>query len=193
MPTADRKLAAKDYANSVGIVKLLARCCDSFDFWDSNRPLQVSDDKPGRCHKITWSAVRTFCRKEFSYDRQLPITRYLLCHGATTEFVDIYQYISLTDSTSTHQDNLLKLILLAGCQFDTYFSERNFPCCGRCTVALIHKVCDLLLQPLTLQELSVMSIRQCIGSRQLWAKIDALPVPTLIKDAIKLKQYQSLE
>ena len=36
-----------------------------------------------------------------------------------------------------------------------------------------------------------MAIRQRIGSRQLWAKIDALPdgIPRSVKDMIQLKTY----
>ena len=34
-----------------------------------------------------------------------------------------------------------------------------------------------------------MAIRQSIGSRQLWAKIDSLPAPRSVKDMIQLKTY----
>ena len=50
---------------------------------------------------------------------------------------------------------------------------------------------DLFSQPLTLQELSVIATRERIGSHNLWAKIDALPVPRLMKYMymLQLKVY----
>ena len=50
---------------------------------------------------------------------------------------------------------------------------------------------DLFSQPLTLQELSVIATRERIGSHNLWAKIDALPVgmPQSVKHMIQLKTY----
>ena len=90
--------------------------------------------------------------------------------------------------------NFLKLVLLAGCKFDIYFKqlekETQWPPVYAERVQPLHdSIKDLFSQPLTLQELSVMAIRQCIGSRQLWAKIDSLPVTPLVKDRIKLKTY----
>ena len=74
--------------------------------------------------------------------------------------------------------SFLRLLLLAGCAFDTDFAEMEKKVLG--------KVGDLFSQPPTLQELSVMAIRQSIGSRQLWTKIDSLPIPRSVKDMIQL-------
>ena len=125
----------------------------------------------------------------------LNINKYLLRNGAACDFIVLYRIIANTiyslDCVST---NFLKLVLLAGCKFDIYFKqlekETQAPPVYAERVQPLHdSIKALFSQPLTLQELSVMSIRQCIGNRQLWAKIDALPegIPRSVKDIIKLK------
>ena len=125
----------------------------------------------------------------------LRISKYLLRNGATSDFIDLYRIITdTTDCLDCISTNFLKLVLLAGCKFDKYFTKleeetRAPPVYAERVQPLHDSIKDLFSQPLTLQELSVMSIRQCIGNRQLWAKIDALPegIPRSVKDIIKLK------
>ena len=128
----------------------------------------------------------------------LTISKYLLRNGATLDVRYLYEIKEHTtrclDGVST---NFLKLVLLAGCDFDKYFKqlaeETRAPPVDAERVQLLHdNIKALFSKPLTLQELSVMVIRQCIGSRQLWAKIDALPegIPRSVKDIIKLETVQ---
>ena len=125
----------------------------------------------------------------------LNINKYLLRNGATSDFMELYHVMaSSIYSLDCVSPNFLKLFLLAGCKFDKYFKklqeETQAPPAYAERVQPLHDTIKALFsQPLTLQELSVMVIRQCIGSRQLWAKIDSLPegIPRSVKDIIKLK------
>ena len=125
----------------------------------------------------------------------LSINKYLLRNGATSDFMELYHVMaSSIYSLDCVSPNFLKLFLLAGCKFDKYFKklqeETQAPPAYAERVQPLHDTIKALFsQPLTLQELSVMAIRQCIGSRQLWAKIDSLPdgIPRFVKDIIKLK------
>ena len=125
----------------------------------------------------------------------LTVSKNLMRYGATCDFLNLYQITAKTAYCLDCVDaTFLKLVLLAGCKFDNYFKrlekETQWPPVYAARVQPLNdSIKGLFSQPLTLQELSVMAIRQCIGSRQLWAKIDFLPegIPRSVKDIIKLK------
>ena len=128
----------------------------------------------------------------------LIVTKYLLRHGARAKFSLFYDCIFKCNfNIKPFSKAFLKLALLSGCSFDGWQSELQSDPCRRpvhsANASLVQSVqalvTDLFSQPLTLQELSIMAVRQCIGSRQLWTKIDALPVPRSVKDMIQLKTF----
>ena len=181
-PRLDMESAKEDYADCVYILKLIVHRCDVFDFRNRQRLPSGGYLHPG-------VLLGTHCLADFNFDaQQLIASRYLLCHGATSRFSDFYRYLG---DDSSREENFLKLLRLAGSEYDLNHVWHQSLFCLR---KLNDKIQDSLFsQPLTLQEMSVMSIRHCIGCPKLWAKIDALPVPSMIKDFIKLKSYQSLE
>ena len=119
-------------------------------------------------------------------------------HGARAKFYRFYDCIFDSNfQIKLFDQAFLKLALLSGCSFNEYFCElksnpsrQSFRSANASLVEPVQKlVLDLFSQPLSLQELSVMVIRQCIGCPQLWAKIDSLPLLSSIRDKIKLKTY----
>ena len=177
------------------ILKLIVPRCDSFD-------LIINDvDGDGSTYRREPCVVHFFrAERELRWDDDFTTTKYLLCNGAVAKFSQFYDFFVKYRLPFKHAltTDLLQLILLAGCKFDTHFTEetntRQWSIEERLwydehVQPVLDKVNDLLAQPLTLQELSIMVIRRCIGSRQLWAKIDSLPLPALVKDNIKLKTY----
>ena len=56
---------------------------------------------------------------------------------------------------------------------------------------LLQTMSGIIFNPLSLQELSIMTIRSSFGGRRIWTKVDALPkgVPRHVKDMIKLKTW----
>ena len=129
----------------------------------------------------------------------LRVTKHLLRNGATTKF-DVF-YATVKHSNVCRADlvtsSFVKLCLLSGCTFSEYFvrikhEQEQGPAGQDHRAKHVHAlVKNVFSQPLTLQEMSIMAIRKSIGSRQLWAKIDALPVgiPAHVKDIIHLKLY----
>ena len=191
----ETELAPCHFAAHLAILKLLVPRCDSFDLI-----LTDSDDSTYRIEPCVVQSFQT--ELKLGFDDDFTITKYLLRNGAVAKFSKFFD--CLVKSKSSFKPltmSLLQLLLLAGCEFDTYFSAKlktKEQVCDDHTKLLwydkhiqpvLDKVDDLLSQPLPLQELSIVTIRQCIGSRQLWAKIDSLPVPPLVKDKIKLKTY----
>ena len=166
---------ASSFAAHLAILKLLVPRCDSFDLIITES-VSANRIEPCVVH-FFHTEVRLGC------DDDVTTTKYLLRNGAVAKFSQFYDCLvkrrmSLKPIFSM---SFLRLLLLAGCAFDTDFTEME--------KKVLDKVEDLLSQPLFLQELSIMAIRQCIGSRQLWTKIDSLPVPRSVKDMIKLKTY----
>ena len=183
------------YAAHLAILKLLVLLCDCF-----NLAPQV-DDEANSTYTIEPCVVHFFQTElELGWDDDFTTTKYLLRNGAVANFSQFYdglvaRRISLKPLLTT---GLLQLILMAGCKFDTYIADKTNA--NQLSIGerlwydehiqpVLDKVDDLLSQPLTLQELSIMAIRQSIGSRQLWAKIDSLPAPRSVKDMIQLKTY----
>ena len=128
----------------------------------------------------------------------LMVTKYLLRHGASAEFSRIYDCIfNCKFEIEPLTEAFLKLTILAGCKFNKYFNDiksaphRNpkHPENASLVQLVQELIMDLFSQPLTLQEMAVMAIRKYISSPKLWAKIDTLSDPPLIKHLIKLKTY----
>ena len=169
------------------IIKRIVPLCDVFSFSGPTDPCVVHFFKT---------------ESHFGLD-DLIVTKYLLRHGACAEFSLFYDCIfECRFKIKSFSAAFLKLMILAGCSFDgCSFSELKsapsrqplHPANASLVESVQELITDLFSQPLSLQELSVMAIRQCIGSRQLWAKIDALPVPSSVKDKIKLKTYSKDE
>ena len=181
----DRVAHRERFQKYFDIIRLIVPLCDDFASGATAWP--------------TEPCVMYFLSSEIRYGwNDLIATKYLLRHGACVEFYRLYDYIfTCKFKIECFTEAFLKLTILAGCKFERYFSElksaanrRPAHSANALLVRLIQKqVMDLFSLPLTLQELSLMTVRQCIGSRQLWAKIDSLTVPRLVKNQIKLKTY----
>ena len=171
--------------NYFDIIKLIVPRSDDFSF-----TLPTGKSEPCVVH---------FFRDESKHGwDDLITTKYLLRNGATADFDLFYDYIfTCMFEIRSFSKAFLKLIILAGCKFDKYFSElksnpnrRPVDPANASVVQLVQDLAtDLFSQPLSLQELSIMPIRKSISIPKLWAKIDSLPVPLLTKDKIKLKTY----
>ena len=136
---------------------------------------------------------------EYKQQPDLRVTKYLLQNGATTAFREFYATVKYQDDSNADliTASFVRLCFLSGCTFSEYFIElkeekEQGPAGQDHRAKHVHAlVKDLFSQPLTLQELSIMTTRKRIGSQNLWAKIDALPVglPRHVKDMIQLKTY----
>ena len=185
LPVTFKSVQVERLENYFEIIKLIVPLCSDFTF-------RINTGKIEPC-------VVQFFKAESKNGWHDPlVTKYLLRHGARADFSWFYDCIfSIKFEVNPFSEAFLKLVILAGCKFDKYFSElmsnpRWQPAHPENESFLepVQKlVMDLFSQPLSLQELSVMAIRKCICYPQLWAKIDALPVPILLKDNIKLKTY----
>ena len=180
--------SAPDFAAHLAILKLLVPLCDSFDL--------IISEFPYSTYRIEPCVVRFFHTElDLGWDDDFTTTKYLLRNGAVANFSQFFDCLfEHKSSFKPLTTSLLKLFVLAGCKFDTDFTAKmqtkeELLWFDEHIQPVLDKVEALFSQPLTLQELSIMSIRQCIGSRQLWAKIDSLPdgIPRSVKDMIQLK------
>ena len=180
---------ATAFAAHLAILKLVVPRCDSFDL--------IIDDAVNSTYRLEPCVVHFFQTElKLGWDDDFTTTKYLLRNGAVAKFSQFYDCLfEITTSFKPITTSFLQLLLLSGCKFDNitemktkertcnqlWFDEHIQP--------VLDNVDELLSQPLSLQELSVMAIRQSIGSRQLWAKIYSLSVPPSFKDMIQLKTY----
>ena len=185
------KQYAPRFAADLTILKLLVPRCDSFDL--------VIEDADDTTYQREPCVVHFFqAELELGWDDDFTTTKYLLRNGAVANFVQFCDCLfERKTSFKPLTTSFLQLLVLAGCTFDSCMEMKTKErTCNQLWYdeyiqPVLDKVEDLMSQPLSLQELSIMSIRQCIGSRQLWAKIDALPegLPRHVKDMIQLKTY----
>ena len=188
--TRSRDDASAHFAAHLAILKLLVPRCDNFE-------IMLLSTEYFPVHQIEPCVVQFFqAELRLGWDDDLTTTKYLLRNGAVAKFSQFYDCLfEITTSFKPITTSFLQLLLLSGCKFDNitemktkertcnqlWFDEHIQP--------VLDNVDELLSQPLSLQELSVMAIRQSIGSRQLWAKIYSLSVPPSFKDMIQLKTY----
>ena len=194
----DVEEATAQFAAQLAILKLLVPRCDSFDLVVMCFGLSM--------YRLLPCVVHFFLAElevGSDGDDDFTATKYLLRNGAVAKFSLFWECtFEWNASFKPLTTSLFKLIVLAGCKFDKNFTTtvrtkgRGYRHQSKLfwydahIQAVLDKVEDLFSQPLTLQELSIMAIRQCIGSRQLWAKIDSLPdIPRSVKDMIQLKSY----
>ena len=171
--------------NYFDVIKLIVPLCNDFSFVVP----------PG----ITEPCLVHFFKAEIKFDwGDLTVTKYLLRHGAWVEFSRFYDCILNCDFEIWFMaEGFVKLTILAGCKFNKYFDDlksapyrRPAHSANASLVQLVkQKILHLFSQPLSLKEMSIMAIRKYISSPQLWAKIDTLSVPPLVKHMIKLKTY----
>ena len=174
-----------------GIAKILVNRGASFDVVTPYAVASNHDDAWGSSGGYTVSCLN-ICFAVDIWISNLTVSMKLLRYGARCDFVDLYTIIvDKTYDLDCVGTTFLKLAVLAGCKFDKYFKKlkeetRAPPVYAERVQPLHDNIKALFSQPLTLQELIVMAIRQRIGSRQLWAKIDALPdgIPPSVKDII---------
>ena len=163
------QFAAERIENYFDIIKLIAPLSDTFSF-----TLPSGEIEP--------YIVYFFRAESMRGCDDLIGTKYMLRHGASANFSRFYDYVVACNfEMKPFTEAFLKLALLSGCSFDKYPCDLVEP--------VLKLVMNLFSQPLTLQELSIMAIRQCLSNRRLWTKIDSLSVPLLVKDKIKLKTY----
>ena len=182
-----------NFADIFDIIKCIVPLCSSFDdvvpSWTSSSDGNIQPTVVTPFAVMFFSVEANHCRTPPAEYGEFPVTTLLLRHGAAADFWMFYEVLC---NCYKHVGRpFLRLARLAGSRFDTYFAQllkiRTLPAMGQAFVQETqYEIDELFSQPLRLQELSVMAIRQCIGSRQLWKKIDSLPVPPVIKDAIKL-------
>ena len=187
---AERDARLNDHRD---IIKLLVPHCSSFEFM-VHKTSFIDEESDN-----TLSCVAFCFMVESQHCDDLHVTKHLLRNGATADFGAFYEAVK--DNHGCRADlvtaSFVKLCLLSGCTFSEYFArikhEKEQGPAGQDHLAKhVHALVEnVFSQPLTLQEMSIMAIRKSIGSRQLWAKIDALPVgiPAHVKDMIHLKLY----
>ena len=173
--------------NYFDIIKLIVPLCNDFSI---AVPPSITVTEPCVVH---FFQVET----EYGWD-DLIVTKYLLRHGACAEFSQFYDCIfNCNFEIRSLTAAFLKLTIMAGCKFNKYFNDiKSAPHRIAAHVAnaslvefVQQQIMDLLSQPLSLQDLTVMAVRKYISSPQLWAKIDTLSVPPLVKHMLKLKTY----
>ena len=172
----------------VRVIKLLVPHCKCFDV------TSLEDVTSG----ITQPCVQYCFMIESQHCDDLRITKFMLRNGATADFGAFYETVKDHHSNADLVTaSFAKLCLLSGCTFTEYFvklrqEKEQGPAGQDHRAKHVHAlVKDLFSQPPSLQELSIMATRKRMGSRQLWAKIDALPegIPRHVKDLIQLKMY----
>ena len=175
------------------VIKLLVARCDSFNFVVSAYGDLQMDYVMRPCTEHFFITEIAEC------PHNLELTKHLLRNGAATDFYCLYQHIPWSKTginTEAASESFIRLALLSGCHFGEYrkqlrIDERERPWRVMHLQPLHDTVDALLSQPFSLQEVTIVAIRRSIGSRRLWAKIDALPqgLPRFLRDAIKLKWY----
>ena len=161
------------------VIKLLLPLCDSFDVRGEY------DDDVRPCTLWVFEEESTFCPHD------LALTKHLLRNGVTSEFNQLFQHARGCGSWKDEfiSDAFLKLVQLSGCSFDTFRTLEAGKRTGRSFREVDDKVEKLLSQPLSMRELCIMTTRRRIGKPHLWVKIDTLPIPSAMKDALKLTMY----
>ena len=174
------------------VIKHLVPHTNSFDVTVNSDGSMEEDSN--RCLPCVQLCFTIECEK-----CDLRLTKYLLRNGRIADFHVFYITVKHYDACNADlvTASFVKLCLLSGCTFSDYLvtmkQEKEEGQAGQDHRSKhVHAlVKDVFSQPLSLQELSIMAIRKSIGSRQLWAKIDALQegIPRHVKDMIQLKTY----
>ena len=161
------------------------------------------------------SCIQMFCYEEIRCGaHDLEMTKLMLQHGATASFDRLHQWSFNyeSDFLEAVTESFIKLAVLSGCRVAKFClelpafcddSDKNFDDLGDESLQeeqqqlqeqrrqLLKTTLAVTTNPLSLQELSIMTIRSSFGGRRIWTKVDALPkgVPRHVKDMIKLKTW----
>ena len=122
-------------------------------------------------------------------------TTLLLQHGARINYSNVFLkespvYLGHTWSNrKEHSKEFVELLRAADTDFDGVREQIVHLDRTEWQVLNLDVVEEKLSQPLTLQTLCVISVRRrlhSISDAWMWASIDALPLPNIIKDRLKL-------
>ena len=137
------------------------------------------------------------CLIEVKYSQKhLRLCRLLLRHGMVEAFSDMLEIVITVEhlpnrDSDFYSERFLRLMILAGVDFSKrHIVLKRFDLPEE-DISLyakyLSRVDRELKRPRSLQDYCIMTVRRTLSvGGQLWSKIDSLPLPTLLKDELKL-------
>ena len=118
----------------------------------------------------------------------LELTRFLLQHGVTARFEDLFDVIlraSPPSDSECFSEDFVQLLRLADIDFGGVLRPRPDlrQSTHRSFLAMVRRH---LSTPLSLHDVTIMRIRRSLGVPQLWRAIRPLPLPKPLKVSLKL-------
>ena len=170
----DRQWAA------IAIIKRLIPLSTSFD-------IDVFDDDAD-IWVVESCLLQTLMLELQRHPGDLELTRFLLQHGVTARFEDLFDVIlraSPPSDSECFSEDFVQLLRLADIDFGGVLRPRPDlrQSTHRSFLAMVRRH---LSTPLSLHDVTIMRIRRSLGVPQLWRAIRPLPLPKPLKVSLKL-------